>query len=65
MFARRAWVLRRQKQVASGWQTESSGWRESSEEIWLSASRGLRGSFRALSGARKRDLVALEPWPTD
>jgi len=43
----------------------SSGWRKPSEEIWLSASRGLRGSFQALSGARKQDLDALEPRPTD
>jgi hypothetical protein len=35
------------------------------EEIWLSASRGLRGSFRALSGARKLNLVALETWSAD
>ncbi len=44
---------------------ESSGWRKPSEEIWLPASRGLRGSFQALSGARSQDLDALEPWPTD
>jgi large subunit ribosomal protein L7/L12 len=25
----------------------------------------LRGSFRALSGARKQNLAALEPWPRD
>jgi len=43
----------------------SSGWREPSEEIWLPESRGLRGSFRALSGARNQDLVALEPWLRD
>jgi len=36
--------------------------RKPSEEIWLSVSPGLRGSFRALSGARKQGLVALETW---
>jgi large subunit ribosomal protein L10 len=41
----------------------SSGWRKPSEKIWLPASRGLRGWFRALSGARKRTWRHWNPDP--
>src|ERR1700685_2871541 len=34
-------------------------------KVWLFANRGLRGRFQALSGARNRDLVALETWFAD
>jgi hypothetical protein len=36
-----------------------------SEEIWLSASQGLRGSIRSVVWRGDLNLVALETWPTD
>jgi large subunit ribosomal protein L7/L12 len=42
--------------------TQFSGWRKPSEEIWLSASQGLRGSIRCVVWRMETDLVALETW---
>jgi hypothetical protein len=42
-----------------------SGWLAPSEEIWLSASQGLRGSIRSVVWRGDPNLVALETWPTD
>jgi hypothetical protein len=39
--------------------------RKPSEEIWLSASQGWRGSIPALSGAGSGNQDALETWPSD
>jgi hypothetical protein len=50
---------------SNSWPAQVLDGRKPSEEIWLSASQGWRGSIPAWSGAGNLNLDALETWPSD